>query len=45
MLDQLRGSEKGYAARQAEAFKTRDLQNRVSRFGKEMFSREGSPYG
>ena len=39
MLDQLRGSEKGDAARQAEGFKTRHLQTRVLMFGKEMFVR------
>ena len=40
MLDQLNGSEKGNAGRQAEALKTRNLQARVSMFGKEMISVE-----
>jgi hypothetical protein len=36
MLDKLSGSEMGNAGRQAEAFKTRHLQTRVSMFGKGM---------
>jgi hypothetical protein len=36
MLDQLRGSEKVDATREAEALKTRDLQTRVLMFGKEV---------
>jgi len=37
MLDQLKGSEKVYATRQGEALKTRNLQDLVLGFRKEMF--------
>jgi len=40
MADQLKGSEKVYAARQAEAFKTHNLQIRVLVFGKDMILEE-----
>lgn len=45
MLDQLNGSEKVDAARQAEAFKTRNLQARVLMFGKETISEWDTSHG